>query len=102
MDKLKQWLGLSLFAGAMLCAQTAPVREMSLLIGRGELISFERDLTRVVIAEPKIADAIVVSPREVMVNAKGVGKTTLVVWEAGSIPARYQVNVMPDTSPLDE
>jgi pilus assembly protein CpaC len=102
MDRLKLWLGFGLLSGSIVFAQTAPVKEMSLLIGRGELISFERDLTRVVIAEPKIADAIVVSPREVMVNAKGVGKTTLVVWETGSIPMRYLVNVMPDGSALED
>jgi pilus assembly protein CpaC len=82
-------------------AQTAPVREMNILIGRGELVQFDRDLQRVVVAEPKIADAIVVSPREVMVNAKGVGKTTLIVWENGTIPTRFNVNVQPDTTVTD-
>ncbi|MBS1827391.1 MAG: pilus assembly protein N-terminal domain-containing protein [Acidobacteria bacterium] len=81
---------------ALMQAQTAPTKEMSLLIGRGELISFERDLSKVVIAEPKIADAVVVSPREVMVNAKTVGKTTLIVWETGTIPVRYNIDVKPD------
>ncbi|MFN7933848.1 MAG: pilus assembly protein N-terminal domain-containing protein [Bryobacteraceae bacterium] len=85
----------ALLAPAM-TAQTAPTKEMSLLIGRGELISFERDLSKVVIAEPKIADAVVVSPREVMVNAKSVGKTTLIVWEMGTIPVRYNIDVKPD------
>ncbi|MBL8173174.1 MAG: pilus assembly protein N-terminal domain-containing protein [Bryobacterales bacterium] len=84
----------------VLPAQTAPAKEMSLLVGRGELISFERDLNRVVIAEPKIADAVVVSPREVMVNAKGVGKTTLIVWETGAIPMRYNINVTPDLTEI--
>jgi pilus assembly protein CpaC len=80
---------------------TAPQREINVLIGRGELLSFERDLQRVVIAEPRIADAVVVSPREVMVNAKGVGKTTLIVWENGTIPMRYNVNVIADTAEID-
>jgi pilus assembly protein CpaC len=104
MDRIRnrKWLALGVLLSAALLAQTAPVREMNILIGRGELISFERDLSRVVIAEPKIADAIVVSPREVMVNAKGVGKTTLVIWEAGSIPMRYHVNVTPDGSALED
>ncbi len=85
-----------------LTAQTAPAKEMSVLIGRGELISFERDLNRVVIAEPKIADAVVVSPREVMVNAKSVGKTTLIVWEVGTIPMRYNISVTPDLTAINE
>ena len=54
-----------------------------------------------VISEPKVADAVVVSPREVMVNAKGPGRTTLVVWETGAEPARYEVNVTKDMAEWD-
>src|SRR5919205_3968718 len=80
-------------------AQTpAPASEISLVEGRGELLRFQNDITRVVISEPKVADAVVVSPREVMVNAKGPGRTTLVIWETGAEPARYEIAVSKDTS----
>ncbi len=94
-------VGAALLACSALHAQTAPARDVRLMVGRGELIQFENDLTRVVIAEPRIADAIVVSPREVMVNAKSVGRTTLVIWESGTIPARYNVDVHADTIDSD-
>jgi len=55
----------------------------------------------VAIAEPKIADAVVVSPREVMVNAKTAGRTTLVIWEKDAAPVRYEVRVTTDTSDFD-
>ena len=77
------------------------VRDMTLMIGRGELLQFNSDIGKVVIAEPKIADALVVSPREVMVNAKGVGHTTLVVWEGASAPVKYNVHVTIDRTPVD-
>jgi pilus assembly protein CpaC len=82
-------------------AQTAPPREVTLLLGRGELVQFGADVTKVAVSEPKVADAVVVSPREVMINAKGLGKATIVVWESGSIPARYHVNVVPDEEAFD-
>jgi pilus assembly protein CpaC len=82
-------------------AQPDAGRDMNIVIGRGDLLQFNNDVQRVVVAEPKIADAVVVSPREVMVNAKGIGKTTLMIWEAGAVPARYNVNVVPDTSEFD-
>src|SRR5947209_18891933 len=83
-------------------AQTvAPSHDIALVEGRGELLRFQNDITRVVISEPKVADAVVVSPREVMVNAKGPGRTTLVVWEAGAEPAQYEVVVSKDTSDWD-
>jgi len=84
------WCGLA-------AAQTvAPSRDISLIEGRGELLRFQNDISRVVISEPKVADAVVVSPREVMINAKGPGRTTLIVWETGAEPARWDVNVSKD------
>lgn len=84
------WCGLTL-------AQTvAPAHDISLVEGRGELLRFQNDITKVVISEPKVADAIVVSPREVMINGKGPGRTTLVVWETGMEPVRYDVAVSKD------
>jgi len=74
---------------------------VSLIVGKGELIQFANDLIKVVVAEPKIADAVVVSPKDVMVTAKSVGHTTLVIWETGSTPARYEITVVTDTSELD-
>ena len=52
-------------------------------VGRGELIQFDGDVKTVAASEPKIADVVVVSPREVMVNAKGLGKATIVVGKIG-------------------
>jgi pilus assembly protein CpaC len=77
-------------------ALSVTVRDINLIEGRGELLRFQNDIARVVAAEPKIADAIVVSPREVMVTAKGPGRTTVVVWENGGEPVRYEVDVEKD------
>ena len=82
-------------------ASDAAAREITLLEGRGELLTFRSDVTKVAISEPKIADAVVISPREVMVNAKGPGRATLVIWETGADPARYEIYVTKDTSEWD-
>jgi pilus assembly protein CpaC len=92
----------ALLAGsAILMAQTAPPKEITLTVGRGELVQFMSDIGRVAVSEPRIADAVVVSPREVMINAKTVGRGTIVVWETGVLPARYEVNVLADRSDFD-
>ena len=83
-------------------AQTTRGRDISLIEGRGQLLQYERDIQKLVIAEPKIADAIVVSPREVMVTAKSPGHTTLVVWETGSEPATYEIDVARDTAEWED
>ena len=61
----------------------------------------QNDITKVVISEPKIADAVVISPREVMVNAKGAGPR-----HAGDLggrrrAARYEIDVTKDTAEWD-
>ncbi|HYW43919.1 MAG TPA: pilus assembly protein N-terminal domain-containing protein [Bryobacteraceae bacterium] len=82
-------------------AQTGQFHDVKLVEGRGELLRFQRDIQKVAISEPKIADAVVISPREVMVNAKGPGKTTLVIWETDADPVRYEIDVTKDTSEWD-
>jgi pilus assembly protein CpaC len=73
-------------------------REIAIITGRGELLQFERDIERVAISEPKIADAVVVSPREIMVNGKSSGKASLIVWDGGSAPSRFNISIANDNS----
>jgi pilus assembly protein CpaC len=83
-------------------AQNPPVvRALSLIAGKGELLQFDREVTKVVIAEPRIADAIVVSPHDVMVNAKGPGHTTLVIWQGEAATSQYDISVSVDTTEAD-
>ena len=85
----------------VLCAQTPPVRRsLAMTAGRGELLQFSTDVKQVAASEPKIADVVVISPREVMVNAKEPGKTTVVVWE-GTTPIRYDVDVTADNTDFE-
>lgn len=88
---------LLMIAASAAVAWTQDVKTVSLTLGRGELVQFSNDIVRVAVAEPKVADAIVVSPREVMIAAKGLGKTTVAIWETGASPRRYEVNVLADT-----
>jgi pilus assembly protein CpaC len=100
--------GAALAAITLLVAQTSTVpesrqpREIPLLNGRGELLRFDKDLTKVAVAEPKIADAVVISPREVMVNAKSAGRTTVVIWQGDDDPRQFNINVSADTTEFDD
>ncbi|MDQ6758797.1 MAG: type II and III secretion system protein family protein [Acidobacteriota bacterium] len=103
---MRLWLrvvGLLAAAWSFAGAETSDTihRALTVVIGKGDLLEFTKDVQRVAVSEPKIADAIVVSPREVMVNAKGLGKTTVVVWETGVGAVRYDVDVVSDTSDIE-
>src|SRR5260221_212747 len=84
---------------AMLSAQ-ADRKVLTLTSGRGELLRFPADVPQVVASEPKIADVVVISPREVMVNAKDPGRTTVIVWQ-GQDPIQYDVDVIADSTEID-
>jgi pilus assembly protein CpaC len=98
---MRIWIPLIIFV-FVLGAQEPPVmRSLSMIAGKGELLRFEREVTKVVIAEPRIADTIVVSPHDVMVNAKGAGHTTLVIWQGDAAPSQYEIAVAADTAEAD-
>ncbi len=99
------WLRLGLLClmiGAAAAAQTPVVKDLSLLLGRGELLQFSREVTKLSVSEPAIADAVVVSPREIVVNAKGAGRTTLLVWEEGAPVARWDITVTLDLTDVEK
>ncbi len=83
-------------------ADAQNARSIKLTVGQGELVQFAQDISKVVVAEPKIADAIVISPREVMVTAKGAGKTTLVIWDETTGARRFDVQVLLDSTVTED
>ncbi len=91
--------GLFCFAVAVTCSIGAEpaVRDVAIVTGRGELMRFEDDIQKVAASEPKIADVAVISPREVMINAKSAGKATVVVWNGGT-PQQFNITVRDDNS----
>lgn len=105
MNKLRSLLQPAMLFAALSAvlsfSQTAPPRELTLILGRGELFQFDNDVRTVAASEPKVADVAVVSPREVMINAKGLGKATVVIWETGGTPRRFNITVNPDMTELD-
>lgn len=55
-----------------------------LTAGRSTVVSTDFDITRIAVTNPAIADAVVVKPREVLVDGKSAGTVSLIVWGADS------------------
>lgn len=72
---------------------------VTITVGRGELIQFKDVVDRVSVSEPAIADAVVVSPYEVVLNAKAAGNTTAMIWH-GSDVSRYELTIQPDLTEI--
>jgi pilus assembly protein CpaC len=79
-------------AGHALAAQE-PIERVLLTAGRSTVLSTDFDITRIAVTNPAIADAVVVRPREVLVDGKGAGTVSLIVWGTDS---RRQYDVVVD------
>ncbi len=70
-----------LLSVAGLAAQpAAPVIQVNVTAGRSTIISTDFDVTRIAVTNPAIADATVVRPREILIDGKGAGTISLIVW----------------------
>ena len=55
-----------------------------LTAGRSTVLATAFDITRIAVTNPAIADAVVVQPREVLIDGKSAGTVSLIVWGATS------------------
>jgi pilus assembly protein CpaC len=99
-------LSLCLVAVAIgsLAAQSKPVsRELitrvPLVAGRSTVLPTSFNVVRVAVADPEIADATVVRPREILVDGKAAGTVSLIVWGATE-RQQFDIVVEPAVGPL--
>ncbi len=82
--------------------QSLEVAERVLLTaGRSTVLMTEFDITRIAVTNPAVADAVVVRPREILVDGKGSGTVSLIVWGAAE-RRHYDVVVDPGVTTLQQ
>ena len=78
-----------------------PDRVISVARGGSALLTEPRDLERISVADDQIAEAVVLPPRQILLNARGVGTTSLLVWREGEAARLYEVHVTADVAGLE-
>ena len=73
-----------------------PEQVVSVSKGASVLVINQTALQRFSMGDPSVAEAVVVSPTEVLVNGKTLGTTTLVLWDNAGTPRLYSVVVTAD------
>ena len=91
-------LSLALFAAPSADAQPGPITRIDLPAGRSYPLTTAVGVTRVSIANPDVADVVVVGTREIVINSKVRGETDAIVWLANGSRLHYRVSVQ---SPAD-
>ena len=74
----------------------------NLKLGGAKLIKTTAPFKRVTIANPAIADVVVLSPREIYVYGKNLGFTSMMLWEANQTKTVLDVAVSLDITALKE
>lgn len=79
----------------ILCPEAVaqPREQIRLAVGESTLIRVSRNITRVVVGNPRVADVRATGPREVLVVGRGRGATTITATTAGGERYNYSVQV---------
>src|SRR4030095_13865775 len=77
-------------------------QSLHLLVGRSLVITSPARIKRVSLADPEIAEAIVVSPTQVLVNGKKPGGVSLLLWDETDQSQAFEVSVDIDVLGLSQ
>lgn len=82
-------LPLSVFAqdqsiNASFSSGTKEAIPVNALVGQSKIISFDRPIERFSVSNPEIAEAVLVTSNQVLVNGKAFGQVNLIAWEKGT------------------
>lgn len=97
---------------AVLAQKSTPARlkmtalsseKITVSTGKSVIIETAQPVKRVAVAQPGIADAMVLTPRQIYISGKAPGMTNLTVWGGGdTVIAVMDVEVAPDANRLKE
>jgi pilus assembly protein CpaC len=96
-------LSLVLVAGSARAQQTAvsaDVQPLHILVGKSVVINLQARLKRVLSSNPTVIDTTTTSPTQVVVSAKAVGTSSLVLWDEAGASRMLDVTVDLDVSSL--
>ncbi|GBF23322.1 pilus assembly protein CpaC [Candidatus Gastranaerophilus sp. (ex Termes propinquus)] len=66
------------------------------VVGKSQILKFDQNITRVSLSNSDIADVVVLSPRQIIVNGKKPGSVTLIFWGSSTTPVFYNLVVQQD------
>src|SRR2546430_2280731 len=74
--------------------------DLRLTQGKSVVIDYPSDIRQISTSDPGVIDASPVTMREILLNGKGLGSATMVVWSKDGQRTFYNVNVEMNLDPL--
>ena len=79
------------------------VQKLDLTVGKSRVLDLPVAIKRASLANPDVADTVVLSPTQIYLTGKTSGVTNLTLWnESGKMMGVYDIVIMPDVSRLKE
>lgn len=79
------------------------VQKLELTAGKSRVLDLPVAIKRASLANPEVADTVVLSPTQIYITGKTTGVTNLTLWnESGKMMGMYDVVIAPDLSRLKE
>jgi pilus assembly protein CpaC len=82
-------------------AAAPAIPKVTLTTGRSTIIETQFDVTRIAVTDPRTADAVVVRPREILINGTAPGTISLIVWGADT-RTQYDIVVEQPITSLEQ
>ena len=92
-------LGLLAAIGTASPAQP-PAEDLALAIGGSAVIDYPEDIGRLATSNPEVVDALAVTKREVLLQAKSHGMATIVIWSKSGRRDFYRATVSYNLEPV--
>jgi len=73
--------------------QSAPVEKWTVTVGKSLIIDSPLPIERLSVADGNLADVVANSPKEVLINGKAPGETSLIIWQRGGSRLTYDLVV---------
>lgn len=67
------------------------------IMGKTQLIKFDEPVKRISITDPALADLVLLSPKELLLNGKKAGRTSLLFWGNSDKPVFFNLVIQQDT-----
>lgn len=69
---------------------------ISLVSGRSQLLRLQRNIARISLSNPEIVDAAILSPTEILLNAKEEGASNIILWDQMNRVTVFDITVTQD------
>ena len=73
-------------------------RDLFVTVGKSLVVDSPVNIQRVSVGNGDLAEALAVNPREVLVNGKAVGETSIIIWQQGGNRLFFDLTVRPSNS----